>query len=159
MTEPHIRIFPHSSKDEFPSRDTLTTWLLTSLKARGGEYRLKSSDAVADLPPGSVVLFRYANLIVGEAIVIKHSRKSTVDKNLVGKKKKYSAQVWFSPSSIRVYAPPIGIEKLQGFIDKYSNKSQNLTSAQPYYKIDDWNVYRELLADHVCNRERPGIFI
>jgi uncharacterized protein (DUF488 family) len=37
MIAPHIRLFPHS-KEEFPSLDLLTTWLLTALKARGGRY-------------------------------------------------------------------------------------------------------------------------
>jgi hypothetical protein len=53
----HIRIFPHS-KEEFPSLDMLTTWLLTALKARGGRYLIRSANAVADLPTGSLVLFR-----------------------------------------------------------------------------------------------------
>ena len=152
MTAPHIRIFPHSQK-EFPSRDTLTTWLLTGLKARGGRYLLVSKDAVAELPPGSVVLFRYGQVVVGEALVIEYSRDSPVgDRNLAGDDQGYEACIWFSPSSIRVYAPPVGIEALQSFIGESPNI---VPSAQPYFKIEDWNVYPRLLA-HVG---KSGTFI
>jgi hypothetical protein len=118
---PHIRIFPHARK-EFSSCDTLTTWLLTGLKARGGKYLLVSRDAVAELPPGSLVLFRYRQVVVGEAVVIEYSRDSSVNRNLAGDDQEYGACVWFSLSSIRVYAPPVGIKKLQEFIGE-SQKS------------------------------------
>jgi hypothetical protein len=151
MTAPHIRIFPHSQK-EFPSLDTLTTWMLTGLKARGGTYLLISKDAVADLPPGSLVLFRYGHEVVGEAVVIEYSRESSDDQTLAGENQKYEAKVRFSPSSIRVYAPPVKIEDLQSFI----GESPNITpSAQPKFKIEDWNVYPRLLA-HIA---KFGTFI
>ena len=47
------------------------TWLLTGLRGRGGVYHLTSADAVANLPPGSIVLFRYGHEIIGEAVVRK----------------------------------------------------------------------------------------
>jgi hypothetical protein len=152
MTAPHIRIFPHSQL-EFPSRDTLTTWLLTGLKARGGRYLLVSKDAVAELTPGSLVLFRYGQVVVGEAIVSEYRRDSSVaERNLVGDDQKYEACVWLSPSSIRVYAPPVAIEALQSFIGESPNI---IPSAQPYFKIEDWNMYPRLLA-HVA---KSGTFI
>jgi hypothetical protein len=149
MTTPHIHIFPHSQK-EFPSRDTLTTWLLTGLKARGGKYFL-SRDAVAELPPGSLVLFRYGQLVVGEAVVIEHSRELSGDRN-GDDDQEYEACVRFSPSSIRIYSPPVRIEDLQSFVGESPNLSP---SAQPYFKIENWNVYPRLLA-HVG---KSGTFI
>ncbi len=152
MTAPHIRIFPHNQK-EFPSRDTLTMWLLTGLKARGGEYLLVSRDAVAELPSGSLVLFRYGQVVVGEAVVKEYFRDLPVhDRNLAGDDQEYEARVRFSPGSIRVYAPPVGIEDLQSFIGESPNLSP---SAQPYFKIENWNVYPRLLA-HVG---KSGTFI
>jgi hypothetical protein len=151
-TTPHIRIFPHN-QNHFPSIDTLTTWLLTSLKARGGKYLLKSKDAVANLPPGSLVLFRYDKVVVGEAVVIEHSRDDpSVKRTLAGNNMEYEGSVLFCPSSIRIYAPPVGIELLQGFIGESPNL---IPSALPYFKIEDWNVYPMLLA-HVA---KSGTFI
>lgn len=145
MTAPHIRIFPHSQK-EFPSRDTLTTWLLTGLKARGGKYLLVNKDAVAELPPGSLVLFRYGHFVVGEAVVTLYSRDSPAsERTLAGDDQQYEALVLFSASSIRVYAPPVEIDELQSFI----GETPNISVAQGKYKIEDWNVYPRLLA-HVA---------
>src|ERR1700681_1483322 len=98
---PHIRIFPHS-KEEFPSLDMLTTWLLTALKARGGRYLIRSAKSVADLPPGSIVLFRYGHVIVGEAVVSRYVRESHDDRMLLGQETQYEAHVAFCPSSIRL---------------------------------------------------------
>lgn len=141
----HIRIFPHT-KDEFPSLDMLTTWLLTALKARRGRYMLRSGDRIADLPTGSIVLFRYGHMLVGEAVVCGYVRDSKNDRTLLGQETQYEAHVEFSPSSIRVFVPPVPIEELQSVL----GDSTNITaSAQPYNKLDDWNVYPKLLAAHV----------
>ncbi len=151
MTAPHIRIFPHA-QEEFPSLDTLTTWLLTGLKARGGRYLLRNRDAVAELPPGSLVLFRYGQVVVGEAVVIEHSRDSTVsERTLAGDAQEYGASVLFSPSSIRLYAPPVDVDEQQRLI----GDSPNISIAVPKYKIEDWGLYPRLLA-HVV---KCGAFI
>ncbi len=142
---PHIRIFPHS-KDEFPSLDMLTTWLLTALKARGGRYLIRSADRVAELSTGSVVLFRYGHVLVGEAVVCKYVRSSKNDRTLLGQETKYEAHVELSPSSIRIFVPPVPIEELQTILGDSTNVT---SSAQPYNKIDDWSVYPKLLAVHV----------
>lgn len=149
---PHIRIFPHS-KDEFPSLDMLTTWLLTALKARGGRYLIRSAKAVADLPTGSVVLFRYGHVLVGEAVVFRYVRNSANDRTLLGQETQYEAHVEFSPSSIRVFVPPLPVEELQSII----GDSLNITaSAQPYYKLENWSMYPKLLAAHVV---KAGAFL
>src|SRR5438034_504701 len=116
----HIRIFPHS-KDEFPSLDMLTTWLLTALKARGGRYLIRSSKAVADLPTGSIVLFRYGHVLVGEAVECRYVRDSRNDWTLLGQGTQYEAHVEFSPSSIRAFVPPVPVEELQTIIGESSN--------------------------------------
>src|SRR6516162_4875190 len=111
----HIRVFPHS-KDEFPSLDMLTTWVLTALKARGGRYMIRSGDRIADLPAGFVVLFRYGHVIVGEAVVFRYVRDSRNDRTLLGQEMQYEAHVEFSPSSIRLFVRPVPIEELQAIL-------------------------------------------
>jgi hypothetical protein len=115
-----VRIFPHSQQ-EFPSEDSLLTWLLTSLRGRGGVYHLRHADAVKDVPPGSVVLFRYSSRIVGETVVCKGKEifpEKKKDRTLTGEEAEYGAQVTFEPSSIRLYAPPLPVERLQPHLDK-----------------------------------------
>lgn len=107
---------------------------------------------MADLPSGSLVLFRYGQVVVGEAVVIEYSPEPSDDRTLAGKKPKYEACVWFSPSSIRVYAPPVGIDALESFID---NPPKIRSGPRKYFKIEDWNVYPKLLA-HVG---KEGTFI
>lgn len=151
MANPHIRILPHN-QEEFASIDKLTSWLLTSLRARGGRYNLRSRNAIAELPNGSIVLFRYGHNIVGEAIVAGYFRESSIDRTLTGKEFNYEAYIVFSQTSIRVYAPPLPIKKLQRIIGESLDIT---TSAQPYYKIEDWNIYPGLLAEIV----ESGAFI
>ena len=149
---PHIRIFPHS-REEFPSVDTLTTWLLTGLKASGGRYLLVRRNAVDELPSGSLVLFRHGQVVVGEAIVTEYRRDwPERSRTLLGEERQYEACVRFSPGSIRLYAPPVCVQDLQSFIGESPNI---IPSAQPYFKIEDWNVYPRLLA-HVS---KSGTFI
>jgi len=142
MADPHIRIFPHS-KEEFPSVDSLTTWLLNGLKARGGTYHMRSSKAVKDLEAGSIVLFRYHDKIVGEGVVSNYIKGAASDKTIAGEDVEYEARTVFSPSSIRVYSPPVDIEALQSLIGDQPNI---VPSAQPYFIINDWSVYPRLLA-------------
>jgi hypothetical protein len=85
--EPQIRIF--SCGDEFPSPDALVTWLLVALRARGGDYRLRSGNAVAALAAGSFVLFRHGDVIVGEAVVREYTREAGTDRSLTGQQEAY----------------------------------------------------------------------
>ena len=151
MPIPHIRIFPHS-REEFPSIDSLTTWLLTGLKARGGVYHMRSSKSVKDLEAGSIVLFRYGDKIVGEGVVSTYVRGLAPDKTLSGEEVAYEARTIFSPSSIRVYSPPIQIEALQHLVGQEPNM---IPSAQPYFIIEDWSIYPHLLALQV----KQGTFL
>jgi hypothetical protein len=144
---PHVRIFPHS-KDEFPSLDMLTMWLLTALKARGGRYLIRSAERLAELPPGSIGLFRYGHVIVGEAVVREYVRESASERALLGHESQYEAHVEFSASSIRVFVPPVPVAELQSILGGSLNIA---ASAQPYYKVEDWSAYPRLLAAHVGN--------
>jgi hypothetical protein len=133
---PQVRIFPHNT-GEFPERDDLMTWLLNGLRGRGGEYHLTSADAVADLPPGSIVLFRHGNEIIGEAVVRKGKELCSG--------KAYAAQVTFATSSIRLYSPPVDINKIQPLVDE-SQIKKDLSGARPYY-ILNWDIYGRILKE------------
>src|SRR4051812_27708084 len=109
--EPQIRIFPCG--DEFPSPDALVTWLLIALRARGGHYHLRSGNAVAGLPPGSIVLFRHGDVVVGEAVVREYTREAGTDRSLTGQQEAYGARVTFAPDTIRVFAPPAPVAEVQ----------------------------------------------
>src|SRR5438067_1623191 len=141
--EPHIRVFPCGS--EFPSADALVTWLMIALRARGGRYHLRSGDAVADLAPGSVVLFRHGDTIVGEAVVREYVREGGTTRSLTGQDEPYGARVVFAPDTIRVFAPPLGIPDVQRVV----GPSPDLTVARTYFSIRDWSVYPRLLAVHL----------
>jgi hypothetical protein len=140
-----VRIFPHSQK-EFPSEDSLLTWLLTGLRGRCGVYHLRHADAVKDVPPGSVVLFRYGNRIVGEAVVWKGKEtfaEKVKDRTLTGEEAEYGAQVTFLPSSIRLYAPPVPVERLQPHLDK------DVVKYAGAYTELDWGIYDIVLQEAV----------
>jgi hypothetical protein len=145
MTTSQVRIFPHNVEDEFPSEDLLRMWLLNGLRGRGGEYHLRNKDAVADLPPGSIVLFRWGNAIVGEAVVWKQKEvfpQKKKDRTLLGKEQEYEAQVTFAPSSIRLYAPPLPVKLIQPHTGK------DLTFAGACTVLD-WDVYARILEEVV----------
>jgi hypothetical protein len=149
-TSPQVRIFPHSQA-EFPSKDLLMTWLLIGLRGRGGVYHLSSADAVADLPPGSIVLFRYGHEILGEAVVCRGKEiEREKGRNLLGEEGEYAAQVTFAPSSIRLYSPPLSVKQIQ----KHTEKDIS-SSAQPYYKLD-WEVYGCILKEVVSGRDQSA---
>ncbi|MCS3902202.1 hypothetical protein J2T55_000194 [Methylohalomonas lacus] len=139
--QPHIRIFPHN-RDEFPTIDTLTTWLLTGLKARGGHYHMRSGRAVKSLSTGSIVLFRYNDKIVGEGVITGYSR-STDGQAVDNDEPLYASMAKFAPTSIRIYSPPVSVTDLQAIIGDEPNI---VPSAQPYFIIKDWAVYPKLIA-------------
>lgn len=133
---PQVRIFPHS-QEEFPEKDDLMAWLLNGLRGRAGEYHLASADAVADLPPGSIVLFRHGHEIIGEAVVGKGKELCSG--------KAYAAQVTFIPSSIRLYSPPLPVDKIQPIVDE-SQIKKDLSGARPYYLLN-WDIYGLILKE------------
>src|SRR5262249_35896187 len=115
-----VRIFPHS-KEQFPSEDSLRTWLLTSLRGRGGVYYLKDARQISEVSPGCVVLFRYDKNIVGEAVVWKEKdpfREPMKNKTLTGDEAEYTGCITFHPSSIRLYAPPVPVNAVQPYLKK-----------------------------------------
>jgi len=136
MADPQVRIFPHS-KEEFPSEESLKTWLLGDLRnKKGGVYHLRTVNRVKELPPGSIVLFRYGKVIVGEAVVWK------------GKKAlEHGAQVTFAPASVRLYAPPLSVEQIRA--------GKNIASSARVYVKLDWSIYACVLKEVVSR----GTFI
>ena len=153
MEYPQVRIFPHSVEKEFPSEESLKEWLLGDLRQGGGVYRLRTTNRVKDLPPGSIVLFRYGKGIVGEAVVRKgkellNPRVNETTKT--GEEGEYPAQVTFAPSSIRLYAPPVPVESIQRHIDK------DITKFPGAYVELDWRIYACILKEVVSG---GGAFI
>jgi hypothetical protein len=144
MASTKVRIFPHS-REEFPTEDLLRMWLLNGLRGRGGVYLLRSADAVADLPAGSIVLFRYGQVIVGEAVVSKGKKKEKVtEKTLSGQEEvEYAAHITFAPSSIRLYSPPLPVTHIQQCVREHKME-KDISSAQPYYELD-WDIYACIL--------------
>lgn len=131
-----IRIFPHS-KDEFETEDALTEWLSDVLpEERNGRYRLRSTNGVGQIPPGSVILFRFRNHIVGHAAVA----QGVTALNEIIDGIRYEAMIRFEPTSIRVYADPLPIELLQQITGR------SLAFARAYYKFKDADdIFREVL--------------
>jgi hypothetical protein len=141
-----IRIFPNARR-EFQTQGALASWLMNGLKSRGGKYLITSesehsANRPAELPTGSVVLFRFKDLLLGEAIVHDYSNKPGQDED---DNVQYIARVFFVPSSIRMFSPPIPIEALQVLV----GKSKDVTRGNPYYEFTDWELYPQLLAAHV----------
>lgn len=148
MTSRQVRVFPHSQQ-EFPTEDSLRTWLLTGLRGRGGVYHLRDANAVKDPPVGTVVLFRYGQRIIGEALVSR--AKETFPQKvkvriLTAEEVEYSAQITFAPSSIRLYAPPLPIERLQDELPEKDVEKFPLA----YHKLE-WGVYAKVL-QHVITQ-------
>jgi len=142
MSSAQVRIFPHSQQ-EFPSEDSLLAWLLTGLRARGGVYLLRNPNAVKDPPPDSVVLFRYGQRIVGEAVVCKGKEtfaEKVKRRTLTGEEVEYGAAITFAPSSIRLYAPPVSIEWLQRHL-----QNKDVVKFPPAYHELEWDVYAKVL--------------
>jgi hypothetical protein len=148
---PHLRIFPHS-QEEFPSLDFLQTWLMTVLKARGGIYNLRNRNAVADLPGGSIVLFRYGDQIIGEAVVRGYKRETHPTQPAMADGRPYEAHVEFAPDSLRLYAPPVAIKALQAIV----GNDLPIMVPNGYYIIRDWGSYPKLLSLHM---EQNGRFL
>ena len=149
MEHPQVRILPHDTKEEFRSEDILRMWLLNGLRGRGGVYHLRSKDAVADLPPGSVVLFRCDKVIVGEAVVQKDKEvfhENLKGRTLSGESAEYEAQVIFAPSSIRLYAPPLEVDRLQEHI-KAHGMDKNILQNAGVRPVLNWDIYACVLQD------------
>jgi hypothetical protein len=144
MTAPHIRILPHDAKKEFLSGEALTTWIEDShdgLK-KDGRYLLVNRNSIAELPPDSLVLFRYGNEIVGDAIVKEYCESRETGRTLTGECREYQALIKLYPSSIRVYTQPIDIKELESL----TNPRRNFKVARTYFKIKNWDVRLKLLA-------------
>ena len=129
---PHIRIFPNSTEKEFETEMEVRLYLLGIVKYRqNGEYHIRIQDSIAALPPGSYVLFRFGNEIIGEAMVkvgIEEFNKrigSCKEDRFV-----YPVKVTFDTSTILMYCENISIEGLGEMTNR------NLSVPRTYFKID-----------------------
>jgi len=157
MEHPQVRIFPHSVEKEFPSEKSLKAWLLVDLRQAGGVYRLRTASRVKDLPPGSIVLFRYGKRIVGEAVVWKGKQllnPRVKETTRTGEEGEYAAQVTFAPSSIRLYAPPLPVEPIQRHMNEHRIDKNILKFPGAYVELD-WKIYACILKEVVSR----GTFI
>ena len=133
---PHIQIFP--AQTAYPSREAFAE-ALGQLRA-SGEYRLVGGNPIPELPAGSIVLFRYADEVVGEAIVREYVRGAADE-----------ARVVLVPGSVRFFKPPLRVEIVQEVIGR-----DNDLCARGGYCVIDRGLYLKLLAAHV--RDRRGEF-
>jgi hypothetical protein len=142
--KPYVRIFPHGP-EEFPSVDHLMGWLLNGLRGRAGRYHFRSK-RVDELPMGSVVLFRYWDSIVGEAIVSKEPVwEQERERTWSGEEVEYVGHVTFAPSSIRLYSPPLPALCLQQLMEDSGVGKDILKSAQLHVKLDNWDIYPRIM--------------
>jgi hypothetical protein len=152
MKHPQVRIFPHSVEKEFPSEESLKEWLLGDLRQElRGVYRLRTASCVKDLPPGSIVLFRYGQGIVGEGVVWKGKEllnPRAKEKTKTGEEAEYAAQVTFAPSSIRLYVPPLSVGLIQDHMKEH-HFGKNIVKYAGAYAELDWKIYACILKEVV----------
>jgi hypothetical protein len=109
-------------------------------------YYLRDADAVKDLPPGSVVLFRYGHRIVGEAVVGKGKElleEKVKGHTLTGEEAEYGARVTFVPSSIRLFAPAVPVQQIQPHLEK------DVVKYPGAYTHLEWSIYGIVLQEVV----------
>jgi hypothetical protein len=150
-----LSVFPHNpgSRFEFETQASFTAWLMTGIKAVGGKYLITNQSSERpyrpeDLPAGSIVLFRYHDNLVAEAVVRHYTREPGKDAD---DGTEYAAKVIFAPSSIRVFSPPVPVTVLQKII----NDRKDLSGRNSYTRVEEidgevnWMVYPKLLAAHI----------
>jgi hypothetical protein len=109
-----VCIFPHAG-NEFLDSVALKDWLVNDLVQAQGRYLLrkigyKDKDFITRVVPGSLVLFRKGDLIVGEGTAETNIRKLEPPENnmtVLGKSQTYYYEIYISPDSIRTYELPI----------------------------------------------------
>lgn len=108
MSEQFVCIFPHAD-DEFESQSELQEWLLNDFIARDkpGQYHLrkiglKDKDFVSRIIPGTLVLFRKGENIVGEGIA--ETGIKPLDPPV---DRKYYNEIFISPKSVKTYELPV----------------------------------------------------
>ena len=71
------------------------------------------------------------------------------DRTLTGEEAEYAARVTFVPSSIRLYAPALHVERIQPHLEK------DVEQFAGAYTALDWSLYGKVLQEVVLN----GTFI
>jgi len=126
MEEKVVCIFPHSD-DEFVDKNELQGWLLNKLPTgdEPGRYLLrkiglKDKDYISRVVPGSLILFRKGENIVGEGIA-----KTGINRLEPPIDEKYYNEIYILPESIHTYELPLND------IEAWCNRTQfptNLTN-------------------------------
>ena len=120
-----IRIFPHTT-DEFEDEIALKYWLNHTLPYdQEGCYHLRTTQGVGQLPPGSLVLFRFKKNIVGSALV--KQGVQPLNETIGGIT--YKGLITFDPDSIYVYDYSIPIAFLEDLTQR------DFSFARTYFKI------------------------
>lgn len=108
MSELFVCIFPHAD-DEFADKSELQEWLLNDFikNDKRGQYYLrkiglKDKDFVSRVVPGSLILFRKGEFIVGEGTA--ETGINHVDPPIDGK---YFNEILVSPNSVHTYELPV----------------------------------------------------
>ena len=106
---PVIKIsFSHT---EFANADELRTWIIMTLKARNGIYFTRKYKRWGPLFPGSIVLFRMGDEIVGEGIV-KESPKASSEST------EYDGFIKFEASSLRAYRGSLLVSRAEELLGR-----------------------------------------
>lgn len=144
-----IRVFPHTTL--FSSGDELKSWLYFTLRGRDGYYYLKNvpTTMIDHTPRGSIVMFRYGDSIVGEAVV----RRDIMESNVPA----YQSMIKFHAYSIRVFKNPLRIPRIEALIGK------PLSMEGRYYKLplSDYGfflneVVQDMDPEVLARKYRPG---
>jgi hypothetical protein len=132
--KPIIRIFPH--KTWFPKDEDLKGWMHFTMRNRGGTYYFRKGYKYIKHanPPGTLVLFRYEDSIVGDGIVKIDTVKSNISH--------YEIMITFEPTSLRIYRKPLPVKKLSKIVNK------DLKSDTTYYSIP-MKHYGEIMTEVV----------
>lgn len=121
MVEPVVCIFPHSDK-EFLTPDKLRNFLSDTLSGElRGRYLLgrlgrRDKDFKARVIPGSLVLFRKKEWVVGQATVqtsIRELEPPEDSESESGIPTTYYHEIFFDTANIRVYEEALSVERLE----------------------------------------------
>jgi len=115
VAEPVIRVLPHSP-EEFSTAAKLAEWIGTELK-KDGIYLIASTSRVRDLRRGSICLFMKDKKVLGEGLV-KDFDPYVGKERSPATEKPYEGVITFTPSSLRRYVRPLGLDEIKRLTGK-----------------------------------------
>jgi len=146
MDDKLVCIFPHSD-DEFADKNELQEWLLNDFVNGNEQGRyllrkigLKDKDFILRVIPGSLILFRKGDYIVGEGTV--KSGISRIDPPI---DETYYNEIYIQPESVRTYELPVkaveGWCKRTQFPTNFTNS--NINTARFYLVIGTRTAFEQ----------------